>query len=84
MLRLARARRARFIRAFLFAAPPGEEGAAASRLNQLAKQVFLAPKPPPTIQSKFKNRYYHNVVLWIRDVYPGSRFLSIPDPNTAT
>jgi hypothetical protein len=57
MLRLARTFRARFIRAFLFAAP-GEEGAGAGRLNQLAKQVFLAPKPPPTIQSKFKNRYH--------------------------
>ncbi len=57
MLRWARTFRARFIRAFLFAEPPGEEGAAGGRLNQLAKQVFLAPKPPPTIQSKFKNRY---------------------------
>jgi AP-3 complex subunit beta len=45
--------RARFIRAFLFPAP-GEE---AGKLQKLAKKVFLAPKPPPTIESKFKNRY---------------------------
>jgi hypothetical protein len=45
--------RARFIRAFLFPAP-GEE---AGPLQQLAKKVFLAAKPPPTIESKFKNRW---------------------------
>ena len=43
--------RARFIRAFLF---PGEES---GKLQKIAKKVFLAPKPPPTIESKFKNRY---------------------------
>merc|ERR1719318_954604 len=42
--------RARFIRAILF--PQGEPG----KISKHAKKIFLAPKPPPTIESKFANR----------------------------
>jgi len=42
--------RARFIRAILF--PTGEAG----KISKHAKKIFLAPKPPPTIESKFANR----------------------------
>ena len=52
--------RARFIRAFLF---PGEES---GKLQKIAKKVFLAPKPPPTIESKFKNRYLQQKTGFIR------------------
>jgi len=42
--------RARFIKAILF--PQGEPG----KISKHAKKIFLAPKPPPTIESKFANR----------------------------
>jgi len=42
--------RARFIRAILF--PQGEPG----KISKHAKKIFLAAKPPPTIESKFANR----------------------------
>ena len=42
--------RARFIRAILF--PQGEPG----KISKHAKKIFLAPKPPPTIEFKFANR----------------------------
>ena len=42
--------RARFIKAILF--PRGEPG----KISKHAKKIFLAPKPPPTIESKFANR----------------------------
>jgi len=42
--------RARFIRAILF--PQGEPG----KISKHAKKIFLASKPPPTIESKFANR----------------------------
>ena len=42
--------RARFIKAILF--PHGEPG----KISKHAKKIFLAPKPPPTIESKFANR----------------------------
>eukprot|EP00088_Acartia_fossae_P039323 TRINITY_DN4092_c0_g1_i1.p1 TRINITY_DN4092_c0_g1~~TRINITY_DN4092_c0_g1_i1.p1 ORF type:complete len:820 (+),score=172.63 TRINITY_DN4092_c0_g1_i1:46-2460(+) len=44
--------RARYIRAFLFPAP----GTDSDRIQQLAKKVFLASKPAPIYESKFKNR----------------------------
>eukprot|EP00092_Neocalanus_flemingeri_P004082 GFUD01004394.1.p1 GENE.GFUD01004394.1~~GFUD01004394.1.p1 ORF type:complete len:1115 (+),score=399.94 GFUD01004394.1:146-3346(+) len=42
--------RARFIKPILF--PHGEPG----KISKHAKKIFLAPKPPPTIESKFANR----------------------------
>jgi len=42
--------RARFIRALLF--PAGESG----KLSKHAKKIFLASKPAPTVESKFRNR----------------------------
>ncbi len=41
--------RARFIRAFLFPAEPGN-------IQKMAKSIFLAEKPAPSIESRFKNR----------------------------
>lgn len=42
--------RARFLRAIIL--PQGEQG----KISKHAKKIFLASKPPPTIESKFANR----------------------------
>lgn len=43
--------RARFLRHFIFPADPEN-----SRLAKQAKKIFLAPKPAPILESKFKDR----------------------------
>ncbi|EGI65728.1 AP-3 complex subunit beta-2 [Acromyrmex echinatior] len=45
--------RARFLRHFIF-----EEEGDVKKLPQFAKRVFLAPKPAPTLTSRFKNSEY--------------------------
>lgn len=45
--------RARFLRHFIF-----EEESDAKMLSQFAKKVFLAPKPAPTLTSRFKDSEY--------------------------
>nr|XP_012153777.1 PREDICTED: AP-3 complex subunit beta-2 isoform X2 [Megachile rotundata] len=45
--------RARFLRCFIF-----EEDENKMKLPQLAKRIFLAPKPAPTLTSRFKNSEY--------------------------
>ncbi|CAK9807053.1 AP-3 complex subunit beta-1 [Anthophora quadrimaculata] len=45
--------RARFLRRFIF-----DEDGHKKNLPQLAKQIFLAPKPAPTLTSRFKNSGY--------------------------
>ncbi|XP_012169811.1 AP-3 complex subunit beta-2 isoform X2 [Bombus terrestris] len=45
--------RARFLRRFIF-----DEDGHEKNLPQLAKRIFLAPKPAPTLTSRFKNSEY--------------------------
>ncbi|OAD53409.1 AP-3 complex subunit beta-2 [Eufriesea mexicana] len=45
--------RARFLRRFIF-----DEDGHKKKLPQLAKRIFLAPKPAPTLTSRFKNSEY--------------------------
>lgn len=45
--------RARFLRRFIF-----DEDGHKKNLPQLAKRIFLAPKPAPTLTSRFKNSEY--------------------------
>lgn len=45
--------RARFLRHFIF-----DEDGHKKNLPQLAKRIFLAPKPAPTLTSRFKNSEY--------------------------
>lgn len=45
--------RARFLRHFIF-----EEEGDAKMLSQFAKKIFLAPKPAPTLTSRFKDSEY--------------------------
>jgi len=49
--------RARYIRAFLFPA----SGTEPSTVNKLAHKVFLATKPAPVYESKFKNRHEYQL-----------------------
>lgn len=46
--------RARFLRHFIFE----DESAAKKKLPQFAKRIFLAPKPAPTLTSRFKDSEY--------------------------
>ncbi|XP_070163648.1 AP-3 complex subunit beta-2 isoform X2 [Polyergus mexicanus] len=46
--------RARFLRHFIFE----DEGNEMKKLSQFAKRIFLAPKPAPTLTSRFKDSEY--------------------------
>lgn len=58
--------RARFLRHFIFS----EESENKKRLSEFAKRIFLAPKPAPTLTSRFKNSEYQLSTL--------SHYLNMP------
>lgn len=71
--------RARFLKRFIF-----EEDENKKKLPQLAKRIFLAPKPAPTLTSRFKNSEYQLGTLSHYLDMPCAGYRSLPSfPDVA-
>ena len=50
--------RARFLRQLILPAVSGDKNAVSVALAKHAKKIFLAPKPAPVLESKFKGKFF--------------------------